>query len=360
MKHANKIFLLLILAALLVFPTSVFANSPQVIPRADKVVFGGSFTLNSGETIDGNLAVFGGSATVENNARVTGDVVLAGGSLTINGEVDKNVAALGGSLFLGDTALVRGDVSMLGATLHRATNARILGSVHNATEGPFQFNVPGTNINQGVQVNFRPLVDALWFFFRTLVLAALAMLVALFLPNPINRVAHAVVAEPVTTGGLGILTAIIAPILVVILAITIILIPVALLGIFILAVAGLFGWIVIGTETGKRIAGLFKADWPLAVSAGIGTFVMSLIAGGIGFIPCIGWLASALIFILGVGAVILTRFGTMVYPTSAVYAPVAPYYPPAAPVPPAPRPPEPPVPPAPPLSGPGEPPSQQP
>ncbi len=318
MKRTTKIILLFTLLAALVFPTTVFASSSQPTQSDDKVIFGGTYTLESGQTLDGNLAVFGGTAKVDSNARVNGDVVLAGGTLDINGEINGNITTMGGSMFLGDTAVVHGDVTTLGAAMHRSNKARIDGKIVSGTEGPFQFSVP-----QGIFIgppNFnvlRPITDTLWFLFQTLALAALALLLVLFIPNPTNRVADAITAQPILAGGLGLLTVIVAPIVLVLLAITIILIPVSLIGIFILIVGGIFGWIGVGLEVGKRIAALFKSEWPLAVAAGVGTFVTSLIVNGIGFIPCVGWLAPFIVGIIGLGAIILTRFGTRIYPPAA-------------------------------------------
>jgi hypothetical protein len=93
------------------------------------------------------------------------------------------------------------------------------------------------------------------------------------------------------------------------------LIPVSLLGILALIIAGVFGWIALGLEVGKRLASLFKMEWPLAVAAGLGTFLLSLVVNGIGFIACIGWVAPFLVTIIGLGGVILTRFGTQNYPS---------------------------------------------
>jgi hypothetical protein len=322
MKSATKLVILLILLAALVIPTTAFASSPQPDVVPDKVILGGTYTLESGQTLDGNLAVFGGTASLEQDSRVTGDVVLVGGTLDINGEVDGGIILIGGTLFLGDNALVHGDVSTLGGNIHRSANARIEGRIHTGTDAPFQFSVPQGVFNGRPEMffNFHPITDTLWFMFRTLALAALAMLVVLFMPNPTVRVANTIVAQPIISGGLGLLTTIIAPIMLVLLAITIILIPVSLVGILLLIAAGLFGWVALGLEVGKRIAALFKTEWPLAVAAGIGTFVMSLVVNGIGFIPCVGWLAPFAVSILGLGGVILTRFGLRNYPP---YTPVS-------------------------------------
>ena len=103
-------------------------------------------------------------------------------------------------------------------------------------------------------------------------------------------------------------------VLTVILAITIILIPVAFIGLLILAFAVAFGWIAIGLEVGQRISRMFHQDWALPLSAALGTFVLNFVANGIGFIDCVGWLVPFLIGILGLGAVLLSRFGTQPYP----------------------------------------------
>jgi hypothetical protein len=337
MKSITKLALLLILLAALAFPTAALAAGVQPTPPGDKVVLGDTYNLTAGQTLDGNLAVFGGTVTIDKGATVNGDVFQAGGTMTIDGTVNGKLSALGGSVFLNQHAVVTGDVSTVGGTLHRDEGAKIQGQIINGTQGPLTFNTPQPYLVRPF-VNFQPLADALWFFFRTIALAALAMLLGLFLPNPLGRVGQAVVRQPVITGGMGLLTGIIAPILLVLLAITIILIPVSLVGILIVALAVLFGWIGIGLEIGNRIAEAFKTTWQPAIAAGIGTFLLSLVVNGIGYFPCVGWIAPTLVGLLGLGAVLLTRFGTIPYPPPIVpMPPAAPVYvyPTPAPQPPA-------------------------
>jgi hypothetical protein len=54
-------------------------------------------------------------------------------------------------------------------------------------------------------------------------------------------------------------------------------------------------------------------DFQPVVEAGLGTLVFALVVLGFGFIPCVGWVASALVSSIGIGAVILTRFGAKAY-----------------------------------------------
>ena len=81
----NKFWMIsLVLVAFLVFlPLFPAAASDGTIPG--QFVFGQSFTLKNGQTMNGDLMVFGGSATIEKGATVNGNVVVFGGSLTING-----------------------------------------------------------------------------------------------------------------------------------------------------------------------------------------------------------------------------------------------------------------------------------
>jgi hypothetical protein len=153
------------------------------------------------------------------------------------------------------------------------------------------------------------------------------------------------------------LTLVVAPALFIVLMITVILIPVGILGVLVFALAVLFGWIALGLEVGKRIADLFKVSWPLAVSAGVGTLIFSLVANLIFALTgewfwtlcCISIPVFTLIVMVGLGGVLASRFGTQVYnpnsratppaPPAAPQPPQMPGYPPAQP-PQAPQPPQ--------------------
>jgi hypothetical protein len=144
-------------------------------------------------------------------------------------------------------------------------------------------------------------------------LAALAALMALFLLKPIEHLADSIVISPLISGGLGLLTIVVAPALLIVLVITIILIPLGLIGILALAIGMLFGWIAIGFEIGRRLAEAIKQDWAAPISAGIGTLLLTLVTWGIGLVPCIGWLAGFTFLCIGLGGVILSQFGRRVY-----------------------------------------------
>jgi hypothetical protein len=315
MKPMRKLtfLLLLVVLAALVWPQAALAQGPS----GDKFVTGGTYTLEEGQTLNGNLFILGGIATLQAGSRVTGDVILTGGTIRASGQIDGNILATGGLIDLNDTAVVMGDVTTIAANLNRATGARIEGNVNSGFSGPFTFTLPEGVQMPDVRVNFNPFLNIFWYFTRSFLWAALAVVVVLFASRPAERVVKAVVVQPVVTGGIGLLTAIVYPLLLVLIAITIIGIPVSLLGAFLLGVAWAFGLVSLGMEVGKRLADALDQDWALPVSAGIGTFLLTLLINGIGFIDCIGWIPGALVGVLAVGAVLLTRFGTQAYPPPA-------------------------------------------
>ena len=331
MKTSTKLFFVIALLAVLAWPHAALAQGQQ----GDKYVLGGTYTLASGETLNGNLFVFGGIATLEDGSQVNGDVMLAGGTLRVSGEIKGNIVATGGLISLSSTAVVTGDVNTIAANLERASGARVDGKVNSGVTGPIAIpGVPGAiRVPNAPNLSFvtSPIVTGFWYFFRSFLWAALAVLVSLFLQRQTERVAQAVVAQPLIAGGIGLLTTVVFPLLLILIAITLIGIPVSFLGAILMVVAWGFGVIAVGTEVGKRLAQLLQQEWALAVSAGIGTFILTLVVNGIGFIRCVGWVAPAIVGMLGLGAVILTRFGTQSYPPYATVVPVAqgPGWPPA-------------------------------
>lgn len=328
MKQITKFTLLLVMLACFIIPSTAFAKGIH----DDKIVAGGSFTLNSDETLDGNLFIFGGAVTLEEESLVEGDVLLMGGTISIDGRVEGDIVGFGGVIRLGETAEVEGDLTAMGAVVHRDPGAEVEGQVIKGIEGPFSFpiplpiipdvpnipsvpDVPRVPYFHGFDFGVNPLWTGLWFLFKTFLWAALAVLVVMFLSKPIERTSDAIVAQPILSGGVGLLTVIVVPLLLIILAITIILIPISMVGALGLAVAWFLGRIAIGYEVGRRLAKMLDKDWAPAVSAGVGMFLLALVVDATGeLIPCIGWIFPALVAVIGIGGFLLTRFGTQSYP----------------------------------------------
>ncbi len=310
MKRIIAVLSFVLLVAF-VFPSTAMAGGLY----DGKVVFGTDFTLESGETLDGELLVFGGNVTLEAESRVTGDVVIFGGNIISNGEIGGDLAVLGGNVNLHSQAVVKGDVIRLGGTIQKQEGARVLGQEVSETsfDIPFDLHWVGPDFRWPGLGPTSIAGQGLWFLFRCFMLAALAMLVLLFLPEPTKRVAAAVVEQPLMAGGLGLLTAVVTPFVVFFLVIFLVTIPLAILYVIAVIVAVLFGWIGMGLEVGRRMEEIFKWDLHPAAAAGLGTFLFSVVVLGFGFVPCVGWTAQVLVSFLAVGAILLTRFGSQSY-----------------------------------------------
>ncbi len=319
---------------LLALGLMAFAPAGPALQREGeaKVIFGANYTLKGGETLDSDLVALGSNVVLQKDSLVRGDVLVLGGNLQVQGRVQGDVAVLGGLLNLGPHAVVEGDVTALGARYQRAKEAQVYGE--EITQNTFPaFGGPSTWRSDRVwTTTTHPLValfwGVLWWLGRAFLWAALALLVTLFIPRPVERTAQAALAQPAPALGLGCLTILVVPILLLLLAITICGIPFALLGGLALFAAWALGIIALGQESGKRLAALLKQEWAPAVSAALGTFLLMLILGGIGsVVPCVGWLVPFIVGLLGLGAALITRYGSQDY--ASVIAPARPPSPPS-------------------------------
>ncbi len=321
--NVKRIFYFILLFSLVVtlvlaLPSPVSAQSDD---DNDKVVLGGRYRLRSGETLDGNLIVIGGTAIIEDDARVKGNILITGGTLEVSGTIDGNITAFGGSIELLDDAVVNGNLMLSSADLSQSPDAVVNGDIQDNVININSLNlnnipsivIPQTEFTRPYNswVNF--LTKSLWEILRWLAMSALAALIVLIAQKPTERVARSISAQPIIASGFGLLTVLVAPALIVLLTITIILIPIALIGVMIMAVAGLFGWVAVGYETGKRLERALKQNWAPAITAGLGSLALAVVMWLFSIIPCVGWVIPTLISILGIGGVLISRFGTQVY-----------------------------------------------
>ncbi len=317
MKRMRWAFLLVVIAAL-ALPASAWAAGPQ----DGQVILGDTFTLEPGQTVDGDLVVIGGVVTLEQGSRVHGDVVLLGGTLSSDGEVLGNLAALGGTVRLGAHAVLHGDLVRFGAVVHKEPGATVLGrevsgqafDMPAITAPPFGW----TTIYRIGTSRFEPLLDAVVLLLKSLLMGALAVLVMMVWPDATARVGRGVVEQPLVAGGLGLLSLIVVPPILVLLIISLCLSLVGIVGFALVVAAVAFGVIGAGLEVGLRLQQALRFGMHPAAAAGLGTLLLVLVTGGIGLVPCVGWVAPLILASLAVGAVILTRFGTRFYtPPSA-------------------------------------------
>lgn len=326
MNKLNRVFILIAtLTILLVTPITVLAQTPTPVTgrtiSGDQIVIANTYRLETGDELTGNLAVIGGTATLAEGSSMTGDVFLTGGTLTVSGTVNGDLIAIGGAVNIEDTATVNGNISLIGATLKNSPLAEINGEITEQSPEFLDFSLDNpSGINLPFLKEKSALTKMLQASLQALALAALAVIIGLLFPQQTKRIAAAFSSEPLVTGGVGLLSIVIASIVMVLFTVTLILIPITVLCVLMIGVAFLFGWIAIGYEVGQRLAALFKAVWHPSIAAGIGVLLLGLVTGFATLIPCIGWIVGFVVAIVGLGAVVVSRFGSAKYANKVVQA----------------------------------------
>ncbi len=281
---------------------------------------------------------------------IAGDVNSKAGSIYINGIVEGDVFLEQGMVELGPEALVSGEI-YIGRGLLKKSDTSIAASIEigeelsiTELEDPAPVNgyhFDGLDRDLGDRIAERvvdSVNDALhdvrfmphtvrgrdWPYFpgpfmgmygsvargviNMLIMFALAALTYSIFPKHVKAAGEAVVNKTGPVIGWGILAALLAVPLMVMLAITIIGIPLILIEIIFLAAAAILGYTGIVNLVGMRIVGSISSGMlnPLGTIA-IGVLIIGLVS----MIPLLGALVSLAAFVLAIGAALVTRFGTL-------------------------------------------------
>ena len=287
--------------------------------------FGGTVVVRG--TVTGDVSAVGGDVTIANTGQVGGDLEAAGGSVTIAGTVDGDVEAAGGSVTVtesgtvggtftagGGTVVVDGTLAenaVIGAdTIRLGESASIAGDLRH--DGDLQGNAGAVageiREDSSLGVDVAPTVQpfASWLFTAYAFAANLllgAALLALF-PRFSRDVADRVASGPLRTGpvGLGVFVGI--PILLIAFAITVVGIPLSVIGAFAFAfllwIGTVYGWFAV-------------AAWLLSL-VGLGNRWLALVVGlladaALSRVPIVGGAISLLVLLLGLGAIARALYG---------------------------------------------------
>lgn len=277
------------------------------------VVWDGAHDYGAGDVVQGELLVFGGEVTIREGARVTGSVYMLGGVVAMGGAVNGDVALVGGDLALGPTAVVGGDLSVGGGDVEQSPRATVHGDVlgGDAATVNLESLFPQPTARQRL---LRLLPEAL-------IVAALAYLVAHFLPRPLAQVCRATTGHPIISGAMGLLVGIAGPSALVLMAFTVILVPVTVIALLVAGLVVVYAWIGLGAAAGRWVRGVVRRDWSPPWSAFVGTFLFMVITNLLAFIPIVGSWVGILATAVGIGAIFLTRFGLRAFDPSYDFGP---------------------------------------
>ncbi len=251
----------------------------------------------------GSVIKIGSDVTIEAGQKVH-NVIVIGGQITVSGAVDNNVVAVGGSVVLTKTAVVGGNVLSLGGIIVTARDSQIGGTL---TE------INSSNLIETLTTALSAEWEGWSWIFAVislsifLVILVLALLIVALLPKPVRTVAEAIgenTFKVTLTGLLGLV--LIAP-LALLLTISVVGIALIPLEVIIVVCSVLLGFIAVGQFIGKKVLQLFHRQNPSMLRE---TFWGLIILWIIGWIPYIGWMVKAVALVVGLGAALITRFGT--------------------------------------------------
>ena len=249
---------------------------------SERVVFGHSLNISADETIDKAVAI-GGSVTIAGH--VLRDTVAVGGSITLlpGARVEGDAVALGGSVSVDPAATVEGDSVSLGGTIPTT-----IGSAARWVVGG------------GPSMRMRSLFSRTA---RAVLVYVIALLIAVAFPGALSRVKTYLVDRPGLSalGGLAIIFGFVP--LCVLLAVTIIGIPLIPVAVLLLIALLFFGFTVSAGWLGERMP-VLRDKTPVKTVA-LGGVVLALV----GLIPWLGTAVLVLVAAIPAGAALLSRFG---------------------------------------------------
>ncbi|GHO44713.1 polymer-forming cytoskeletal protein [Ktedonospora formicarum] len=272
------------------------APNPACTGAYHKAFFGSTVVVNSGEVICSNITSFGGKIVIQGIVR--GDVTSFGGDLLVDGYVDGQVTTYGADVTMQNDARVNGDVRLCGGNWISGSQSQLHGSILECTKGVGLFVVSDI----GPELRF-------WLLLTWL---ALGVLLTILLPEHVMLVRTTVSTKTRRSLILGILSVLLAPAVFAVLIALIVSIPLAILIFIGLLAAWALGTVAIGWLLGTYILSKFSPGQRYnthLVQVVVGLTVLILL----GSLPYIGWLITLGTGLLGLGAVLLSRFGTRLY-----------------------------------------------
>src|SRR3989338_2079090 len=260
-----------------------------------------TLTLNSKAKVGWD--VFSGAANVEIKGPVSGNLWIAGANLLIENEIGKNITAgidQEGELILYPQAKINGDINYKAKNenqLVKKEGAQVLGKINKLSGG-----APG--IGGGGVFWLGYLFGKIISFFSLLIIG---LILITLLPKFLADVNLEMIKKAGPSIGWGLVYLILTPIIAVLLAITIIGLPLAVILILIFLIALYLSKVLAAFTLGLFLANQMSADkkykgqllWPFV----FGLLVIVIL----GSIPLLGWLFKIILMLWAFGALIAVK-----------------------------------------------------
>lgn len=286
--------------------------------EGDNVKIGDDNVIAAGTIVPGDAVAVMGNLTVEGEVKQNAVAVM--GDNTINGRVHGDVTAVMGNIILGPKAVVDGNLVCVLGRIQRDPAAVVRG--HTEVQGG------GVNVRPVTLMSWwdnalsmgRPVAIAAhlgWLWIITAIAIGFYALLGLLFPKKIASTGDKLIEEPFFVVLAAMLSVLVLPVLFVLLCITIIGIPVALLILPVtVLLAAMFGKAAVYALIGRKLTA-DRVHPALAVVLGASIFTLLYL------VPWVGGVVLLLVWFLGFGCAVLAMFGSSGRSQPVAPAPVA-------------------------------------
>lgn len=274
-------------------------------------------TIDVSGTVGQNLSMVGGTSNLQSRAQLAGNIVTVGGTILVDSAVNGNLMNASQELTISKS--VRGDVDSISENLDIMEQATIGGNLSYASAEPANLDesaVSGTVTEmefprhdaQSPQTTlpakkafegFFTFMSIVWILANTLI----GLLIIYVLPHFTHNVASMIQTKPWHSIGLGLVAAIVSPIVAVLLMVTLVGFPLGLILMFALFVSFYISQFFVMYWFGQLVVGKLNKQWHDGWIFVVGMVLYTALK----WVPIIGWVFHMLAMLAGFGALIFTK-----------------------------------------------------
>lgn len=268
---------------------SAAAGNVLIVGTVEGDVNAATGNLRIPGTVEGDVSAGAGNVHLEEGGVIGGNFQAGAGNVQIDGRIDGDATIGAETIILGENAAIAGSLTYDGN----------LGGNYDAVAG----DITHDSSLGGGPTDFQPVGTVAFAFYAFLVNLVLGALLLAALPRFSASVADRVTTDPLRSGLVGLGVVIGVPLLLVLLLVTVVGIPLSLAGMVAFALVAWVALVYGRFAVGSWLLSLADADnrW-LAL-------VLGLLLGAIlSLVPFIGGLLNAVIFLLGLGALVAVLY----------------------------------------------------
>jgi cytoskeletal protein CcmA (bactofilin family) len=262
--------------------------------EGDLEALAGSVLVTGSGQVTGNVEAAAGSLVLAEGSRVGGDLQVGAGDVSIDGTVEGSLQVGAESIRIGSNAVVGGDIEYDAGEYERAAGAQVGGTIRQVDDAGVNFG-PFSGVLDGLQpfVSTPAWAGAIYGLLSSFLVGAILLLA---LPGTSGRVLDRATGNPARTAAVGILVFLGIPVVLLLVALTIVGIPLTILGFLLFALLLIVAWVYGQYALGAWLLSLADREgrW-LALAVGL------LAVAVLGTVPVLGGLLSLVVLLLGLG-----------------------------------------------------------